>query len=300
MKLTVFTPTYNRAYILHEAYASLCRQDCKDFEWLIIDDGSSDNTGELVNSWISNDNGFPIRYERVPNGGKMKAMNRAFREANGELFIVLDSDDSFTDDAISTICHWESSISHRRNEFAGVAGLKCHKDGRPLGKTFDGDYLDCSVADRDKFGIFGDKCEAFYTEILQRHPFKEFPDEKFMAEGILWMEICYEENKVLRWFNSPIYKCDYLEDGYSANANDFIVKNPKGVLYGCIKTIEIKKPKYNEKLHIWHDYYLVGRRNGYSLRRIKTELKLSCFDMGILILGHMLSRVKRKRFEVPA
>ena len=299
MKVTVFTPTYNRAYILHEAYESLCRQDCKDFEWLIIDDGSSDDTKALVDSWMLRENGFPIRYEKIPNGGKMRAMNKAFREARGDLFVVLDSDDSFTDDAVSLICRWESSISHRRDEFVGVAGLKCHKDGKPLGMTFKGEYLDCSVADRDKFGILGDKCEVFYTEILQRHPFKEFSGETFMAEGILWMEICYEENKVLRWFNNPICKCDYLEDGYSSNVNDFIAKNPRGVLYGCLKTIEIKRPGYNERLHIWHDYYLVGIHNGYSLGRIRKDLNISYFDMAILICGHMLSLVKRKKFEVP-
>lgn len=299
MKLTIFTPTYNRAYILNEAYESLCRQTCKDFEWLIIDDGSSDNTYDLVCSWMKCQNGFSIRYEKTANGGKMRALNRAFLNAKGELFVILDSDDYLADDAVETILYWERQVSNRKDHFAGVAGLKCHKDGRPLGRTFVGEYVDCSVADRDQYGIVGDKCEVFYTDLLRKHPFIEFPGENFQPEGTLWMEICYEERKVLRWFNKGIYFGDYLEDGYSANAIDFLSNNPKGLLHSCLKTIEIKKPSYLEKLHIWHDYYLIGRKNGYSLKVIKRDLNLTRFDCLVLVLGHFVSIAKMRKYGVP-
>jgi len=299
VKLTIFTPTYNRAHLLHEAYNSLCRQDCKNFEWLIIDDGSTDNTEELVKTWIDSNRDFPIRYEKVQNRGKMRAMNLAFDKAQGELFLALDSDDYLTNDAVSSIVSWEKTIANQKEKFAGIAGLKCHKDGSLIGTTFNGEYLDCSVAERERNNIFGDKCEVFYTNLLRKHHFQEFAGEKFISEGILWLEICYEENKVLRWFNKAIYKGDYLEDGYSANAVELLAKNPQGTLYNCKRLIEIKKPSYYEKLHIWHDYYLAGKKNGYSLKRIKQDLGLSYLDSFSLLIGHFISRLKRKEFELP-
>ena len=94
-KITLFTPTYNRAYILDKLYRSVQRQTFRDFEWLIIDDGSSDNTEALVRGWMDDGNDFPIRYEKVPNGGKCRAINRGLDLAQGELFFIMDSDYEF-------------------------------------------------------------------------------------------------------------------------------------------------------------------------------------------------------------
>ena len=101
--VTVFTPTYNRAHLLPKLYRSLQIQTCKDFEWLIIDDGSSDNTEIIVKEWIDNESSFPVRYYKVPNGGKMRAINMGASLAKGEVFCGIDSDDWFYNDAISAI-----------------------------------------------------------------------------------------------------------------------------------------------------------------------------------------------------
>ena len=106
MKITVFTPTYNRAYIIENLYRSLQRQTVKDFEWLVIDDGSTDNTQELFDKWISEENAFPIRYYKQRNGGKCRAINRALDLAQGELFFTVDSDDYLTKDALEKVMRW--------------------------------------------------------------------------------------------------------------------------------------------------------------------------------------------------
>jgi len=298
MKVTVFTPTYNRGYIIANAYESLRRQTCKDFEWVVVDDGSTDNTGELFDAWTKQEKEFPIRYQKVPNGGKIRAANLGARLARGELFLNLDSDDYLTEDAIETVILWENTIKDQREHFAGVAGLRCHFDDTPIGESFLGEYLDASPAERSKYGITGDKVEVFYTELLRKYPFPEFSGEKFLAEGVNWIVICHEEQKMLRWFNKAIYKCEYLTDGYSASIFKLALRNPKGILYNCLKTVELTQLSYFEKLRVWHKYYLVAKGNHYTNKKIKSDLKLSDFDYTFLMIGHYMSRMsKRKRRE---
>ena len=110
MKVTVFTPTYNRAYIISELYESLKKQDFTDFEWLVIDDGSEDHTEDLFKQWQNEYNDFPIRYYKVNNGGKHRAINKATELAKGELFFIVDSDDKLVSDALEKIVSWEEGL----------------------------------------------------------------------------------------------------------------------------------------------------------------------------------------------
>ena len=121
MKITVFTPTYNRGYAIEKLYRSLQRQSFKDFEWLIVDDGSTDNSEELIKNWICEENDFPIRYYKQENGGKCRAINRGLDLACGKLFFTVDSDDYLTDNALERINYWENTIANQPG-FCGVAG----------------------------------------------------------------------------------------------------------------------------------------------------------------------------------
>ena len=122
MLVTIFTPTYNRAYRLTALYESLCSQTCKDFEWLIVDDGSSDNTEELVNGWI-NENKIDIRYIKQQNGGKHRAINNGVKNARGILFFIVDSDDILPDNSIDRVAvHYK--MIEGKSEFGGLCGLK--------------------------------------------------------------------------------------------------------------------------------------------------------------------------------
>ncbi|MBE6121077.1 MAG: glycosyltransferase family 2 protein [Erysipelotrichaceae bacterium] len=298
MKITVFTATYNRGYIIEAAYRSLRRQTVKDFEWIVIDDGSTDNTKDLFREWEKdNSNGFVLRYFYIPNGGKMRAANKAYKIAKGELFLYLDSDDYLTDDCIESIISWEQTIHDMRDSYCGVAGLRCHFDGSIIGTTFEGDYLDASTLERKKYGISGDRVEVFYTDIIQKYPFPEFEDEKFIGEGIMWNKICYCEKKILRWYNKGIYCCEYIEDGYSAHTFELSCKNPQGIAYTVRESIKMENPSFLEKMQLWHKYYLVALHNGYSSKKIKQDLGLSNAEYVSLAIGHCISRLRKKRMS---
>lgn len=226
MKLTVFTPTYNRAYIIENLYRSLQRQSCHDFEWLVVDDGSSDNTKELFEVWQKEENPFSIRYFRRENGGKHRAINKGLELARGMLFFVVDSDDHLTDDAVQNVLRWASELP-KEGKYAGVCGLKRDSKGKDIGKTFCGAYLDCTSLERSKYGIEGDKAEVFFTELLRQYPFPEFENEKFLTEAVVWDRIA-AEGYLLRFFNEPIYVAEYRSDGLTAQGLDLYHRNPNG------------------------------------------------------------------------
>ena len=232
--ISILTPTYNRAYILHNAYRSLCEQSLFDFEWIIIDDGSIDNTEELVAVWKKECNLFPIIYYKQENGGKHRAVNKGISFVRSEYVLILDSDDILENNAVELIHKWIISIEGLSG-FAGVAGLKGwnNKEG-VVGRGVKKDYIDATNLERRKYGLDGDKAEIYKTEILKKYPFPEFDGENFLRESASWDRIAYNGYK-LRWFNTVIYRCDYLGDGLTKNAGDELyAKNFNGFTY-CTK-----------------------------------------------------------------
>lgn len=294
IKITVFTPTFNRGYIIEQAYNSLCKQTVKDFEWLVIDDGSSDNTETLFNIWKKEDNGFDIIYIKQENCGKMRAVNRGAQMARGELFLNLDSDDFLADDTIEKIIYWEKTICDKKECFAGIAGLRRHHDGSLIGTTFKGEHLDISILDISKYGISGDRVEVFYTGLLKKHPFPEIEGEKFFPEGVTWAEICFEENKILRYVNETFIYCEYLSDGYSNSALQLSLDNPKGVCLQVKKMIKYKSPSYFGKMKYWHKYINIGRLLGYSPKSIMNDLNISKLDYLFVVIGKKAIDIVRK------
>ena len=148
MLLTVFTPTYNREYLLGRVYASLQKQTCRDFEWVIVDDGSTDNTEAVVGEVIA-DADFPIRYFRQPNGGKHRAVNRGVREARGEAFFIVDSDDSVSPNGLAVIAEEYRSVRHD-SAFGGVSGCMASHRGvaiTPMFPTVRRDFDDVKCID---------------------------------------------------------------------------------------------------------------------------------------------------------
>ncbi len=228
VKVTVFTPTYNRGYIIENLYDSLNRQTNKDFEWIVVDDGSNDNTEEIFQSIIGHENDFTIRYYKKINGGKHRAINYGVTLSAGELFYIVDSDDYLSDNAIEKVIEVERSISKAEKQyFAGVCGLRANQKGEIIGTTFNGEILDITSLEREKHQIYGDKAEVFYTEILKKFPFPEFEGENFLTECVVWDKIAYSNLK-LRFFNEIIYHCEYLDDGLTKNYEKYYRENPKG------------------------------------------------------------------------
>ena len=233
--MTVFTPTYNRAYKLTDLYQSLLQQTCLEFEWLIIYDGSLDNTRELVASF--KDNGkFPIRYIYKQNEGKQIAINHAAKEAKGEWIFIVDSDDVLTTNAVEKVRYYCDSIADDEN-FAGVAGLrgKCeggiwltdHPDRKDDEQSIllDKEYIDATAIDyRFKYKIKGDRAEVLRREILLKYPFPHVEGERFIPESYLWYSLA-DDGYLFRWFNEVIYITEYLEDGLTRNGREMARKN---------------------------------------------------------------------------
>lgn len=187
-KFTVFTPTYNRAHTIHRVYESLCQQTFRDFEWLIVDDGSTDNTKELVERWKQQAD-FPIRYIWQENGGKHTAFNRGVAEAKGELFLTADSDDGFVAQALERFnYHWES-ISNK-SRFVGVcAHCMCH-NGNLVGKKFPLSPMDSDAEEIFyRYKLQGEKWGFQKTDILKEFPFPETKGERFVSESYVWFRI---------------------------------------------------------------------------------------------------------------
>lgn len=255
--LTIVTPTYNRAYILPQLYNSLRNQKKVDFEfeWLIIDDDSNDNTNEIVNVWINEKNNFDIKYIKQKHGGKHRALNKAFDLANGDFIFIVDSDDLLTYDAVYLIKTWLISIQGEKG-FAGVAGLKISKDGKTWGGEveFSTSYVDATNFERRKYNLLGDKAEVYKTSVLKKFKFPEIPDEYFMTEDYCWMQIAALGYKI-RWYNIPIYICEYLDDGLTNTGANSLTGHKNNYLGYCMyikKSLELKP--FTEKMLIFREY----------------------------------------------
>ena len=187
---TVFTPTYNRSRTIHRVYESLRPQTYRNFEWLIVDDGSTDNTRELVEKWQA-ESEFPIRYIYQENQGKAVAFNRGVREAQGELFLTLDSDDACVIQALERFkYHWDSIPPNQKDKFSAVSVLAKDPYGRLEGNKFSRDVLDSdSIELVFKYHVKGDKWGFQRTDVLMQFPFPVFPNVKFIPEAIVWFEL---------------------------------------------------------------------------------------------------------------
>lgn len=187
---TVFTPTYNRAETLHRVYRSLQEQSFHDFEWLIVDDGSTDDTFAFVEIW-QQEVFFPIRYVWQENAHKKTAFNRGVRMARGELFLCADSDDTFPPDALERFAkHWRSIAESDRVKFDGVCGLCQDDQGKVVGNLFPGGWgFDSNYVEvRHRYGVKGEKWGFSRTDVLRANPFPEFLPGH-VPEGVVWTAI---------------------------------------------------------------------------------------------------------------
>lgn len=224
---TVFTPAYNRAHTLPRVFESLCAQTFRNFEWLLVDDGSTDVTRQLVEDFKAKA-AFPIRYVFQSNLGKHVAFNRAVAEARGELFLTLDSDDACTPQALERLrFHWDAIPEKERNNFSAVTALCADQNGKVVGLLFPRDITDSNSIDiYTGHRAFGDKWGFQRTSILREFPFPEITGEKFIPEGIVWNRIALKYKT--RFVNEVLKTCHYLADGLSATSSAIRARNPLG------------------------------------------------------------------------
>jgi glycosyltransferase involved in cell wall biosynthesis len=284
--LTVFTPAYNRAGLLENAYRSLIGQTNKHFEWVIVDDGSTDGTQSVCEQWVREEKGFAITYVKTENGGKHRAINKGVRLAKGDLFLILDSDDRLSPDAIDEAIKYERELP-RDQRFAGLGFLRGFSESEVNGSTFPGHYLDCKQSERWKHNIFGDKAEVFYTEVLRRYPFPEFDGEKFLTEDAVWYQIAAGGYKI-RWINKIIYLGDYLEGGLTATLEKRERASPKGLCFATSVYLHARELSFRRKAGIAHHCVRIVRGSNVPERDIVEALGVNPFDLKLLLFTEKL------------
>lgn len=282
--VTIFTPTYNRAHTLPALYNSLVEQITNySFEWLIIDDGSSDNTSEIVNEWIKEDK-ITINYYKVPNGGKPRAINKAVEWARSPFLFIVDSDDYLADSSVVEFMASECDKIKDDATFVGVGGLRGHSLTAPLKQPkFDG-FVDATDLERAQYGLNFDCNEVYKVDILRKYPFKVWEGENFTPEQIVLDDMALDGYK-LRWHNRVIVISEYLEDGLTKGSWNLIKKNPMGyaMLYD-------HKLKYHHRLkdRIYDVIQMVaqsiiGRNPLYFVQSNAPILASICYPLGVCI-----------------
>lgn len=232
INITIFTPTYNRAYILERLYRSLQRQTNKSFEWLVVDDGSVDNTAALFSKWAQEENGFCIRYYKKQNGGKHRAVNLGLDLAKGNYFMVVDSDDWLTRDAVEKLCVWTEDIKND-NLVVGIVANKGTSNEETPNYFFKQSFLDKTLLDMKKYEengkkvLSGERAMCFRTEIHKRYKYPEFDGEKFVTEAVAYNRMANDGLK-MRFFNDIITIYEYQEDGLSSLSGELYLRNPRG------------------------------------------------------------------------
>ena len=255
-KITVFTPAYNRAHTLENLYRSLQKQTFRDFEWLIVDDGSSDGTGELVKHWQTEENPFPIRYVYQENGGKCRAINHGLELAAGELFFTVDSDDYLLDNALEIAARWESELP-KNEKFCAVSGNLGIAPGQTPNEALPEPYYDGTALDR--YGVVkGERALLFYTAVHRNYPYPVCEGERFMTEAVTWNRMAADGWKI-RFYNEILTIYEYQPDGLTRAGDDLFWNNLQGTGIFFREKAEFLHDSTGKKLAMWYGYATESR-----------------------------------------
>ncbi len=275
MKLiTIFTPSYNRAFILPRLYDSLCRQTNNNFVWSIVDDGSSDNTEDLVNNWIKKKE-IEINYTKVVNGGKMRAHNFGVKNCNTSLFVCVDSDDYVCDNFIESVIHNWQEIKNR-DELAGMIAYKSFKEDDKYSIKCEFPYKgNSTLSNLYKNGFYGDTTLVFKTNVIKQFPFLEIEGEKFSTEAYAYDQIDQKYQYLL--VDEAWTLCEYLPDGYSQTEKMLYKNNPKGWAIFFNQKVKFIDAYLNKSKMGYSILYMIFARradfrNIYSQSELKTPL----------------------------
>lgn len=285
--LTIFTPSYNRAYILHKCYESLKRQSNKDFLWLIIDDGSTDNTKELVDSWID-ENLIEIRYHYQNNQGMHGAHNTAYKLMDTELNVCIDSDDYMADDAVENIINFWNK--NKRDDLAGIIALDAYEDGNIIGQKFPEDMRETTLFEINNIHkVPGDKKLVYRTELTKEYPYPLFEGEKYV--GLAYKYYKLDEKYKLLTLNKVVCIVEYLEDGSSKNMLRQYRTNPKGFAFYRIENMKNSKAslkfKIKENIH-YVSSSLISKNKKFIKESPCKLLTILSIPVGMALYKHIM------------
>ena len=290
--LTVFTPAYNRAHTLVRTYESLLRQDCKDFIWLIIDDGSKDNTGELVKKWQERDNGFEIRYIDKENGGMHTAHNTAYGNIDTELNVCIDSDDCMSQGAVRKILEKWDRVCDKG--YAGLIGLDADMNtGKIIGTDFPEDMTETTLSDYYSHGGSGDKKLVYRTDIIKKYPsYPVFEGEKYVALAYKYRLI--DQDYKMAVLNEILCDVEYQADGSSMNMLNQYYRNPKGFAFWrkvCMKYPESKKRVFLDCIH-YVSSSMISKNRRFISESPRKGLTMAAIPFGVLLTFYIYFKVR--------
>ncbi len=289
--ITIVTPTYNRALHLSKLYGSLVEQHEQNFIWLIIDDGSVDNTHEVVNEYIKN-GVIPIKYHRKENGGKHTALNLAIEKTNTELFFIVDSDDYLTSTATAVIqSDWELN---RSENLCGISYLRGYSEKRAIGDKFpQNGMIDYFAEVRVNQHIRGDKAEVWATKYLKNFRFPVFQGEKFLVESYLWLQI--SNLAPMLFVNKIIYVTEYLMGGLTRSGRKLRIACPQGGMSFSLLAMATEY-NYKERLKnaiLWVVYSRFAKQRIWTVLKMPYKgLILSMYPVGALVYWYWRAKYR--------
>lgn len=288
--LSIVTPTYNRGHLLCNCYASLLRQTDKDFEWIIIDDGSQDDTASVVERFAVTE--FPITYVKKENGGKHTALNSSHPYIHGKYVLILDSDDTLTDDAVAAVR--EAWARYEANTEVGILTfLKGETVDTPICTVEDFD-VPVDIMRYQRKWIYGsDCCEVIRSELFIKYPFPVFVGERFISECALWNRVSFTHKCV--YINKVIYLFEFLEGGLTKSGKKLRIQNPRGGMF--ITNIRMHPKNYaKQRMKYALLYCCYGFFAGYSPREILGMTEKKALAILCLLPGYMIYIIWKKKY----
>jgi glycosyltransferase involved in cell wall biosynthesis len=289
-RITVFTPTFNRAYCLYQLYDSLCNQTSKNFEWLVVDDGSTDNTKELIEQWIQ-EKKISIRYIFQENKGMVAAHNTAHYNIHTELNVCIDSDDFMPNDGIERISnHWDGIKD--KSFIMGLVGLDVYKNGKVIGNIFPENVIKATFSEIiNRYKIKGDKKYVLRTDLIKSVlPYPYIKGERFPAPSYLYLLL--EKKYKFSLMNEPICVVEYLPDGNSMNKMKQYKNSPNAFALYRIAKIKYAynfKDKFKNCVH-YISSKLLGDRKNIIKDSPEKLLTVLAFPFGLVLYFYILNK----------
>ena len=291
MIITVFTPTYNRATLLNRVYESLINQSNSNFEWVVVDDGSTDATESVIQNFIAQQK-IPITYIKQENKGKHFAINRGVQLAKGEYIVILDSDDALTSNAIASIMESVKSINED-SSIGGFVGRKIYFDQKLIGKMIGKNIISNSLDIRFKYNIIGDLAEIYKVRVLKEFPFPEIKNEKFCPEALVWNRIAQKYN--LLFTDEMVYQVEYMQDGLTAKIVKIRMTSPLASMlcYSELATYSIPLfEKIKANINFWRFSFNSNRNFFKKIKSVNFIFSIICLPLGLLLFFNDQKQLK--------
>lgn len=290
--LTVFTPAYNREHTLPRTYQSLCAQDCKDFVWLVVDDGSTDRTADLVQQWKNENSGFEIRYLYKENGGMHTAHNMAYEVIDTELNVCIDSDDRLAVGAVRKIKEIWNKV--RNQGYAGLIGLDVDMHtGEIIGKGFPEAMTETTLSGYYAMGGTGDKKLVYRTDIIKNvPPYPVFEGEKYV--GLIYKYTLVDQRYKLAVLDEVLCEVEYQPDGSTETMFRQYLQNPKG--FAFLRKVNMQYPQSFKRLimdciHYCSSSQISGNKN-YIKESPRKWLTILCTPAGSMLSAYIRKKAK--------